>query len=333
MVARFHSSGRLLLACLILAVPLSFGPLARPAEASASWVRLGPLPHMLDRPAVAAGHDGNIYVFGGMDNANGYTVFNSTYIYHPQRHIWTRGADMAMAREGAQAVTLPDGRIAVLGGSPSCPNPASAQMCVATPRVDVYTPRTNRWQTLPPMQHPRYRFNAVWFRGHVYAIGGLNGTQPLASVEAYDPATHRWKSLADAPQPVEGAAAAVDPWGRLYLLGGAPGSLPIYNTLFIFDGQRWTRGPAMPQATQDYAATDGPDGQIYALGGWNQTDLTAVQVYNPLARRWSLGPALPAPLCCMGAVTTPDGSIYAVGGDAVHPHLYVYRPTVQGQQV
>ena len=283
---------------------------------------------MIGRPAVAVGHDGDIYVFGGVDNIDGYNVFNSTSIYHPRRHEWTRGADMAIAREGAQAVTLPDGRIVVLGGSPGCSNASSAQLCFSTNRVDVYDPRANTWRALAPMGRPRYRFNAVWRAGRIYAIGGLDGTQPLASVEAYDPHTDSWRDVASMPRVIEGAAAAVDPFGHIYVVGGAPGMLPIYDSLYIYNGRTWISGPAMPQATQDYAATYGPDGKIYALGGWNQTDLTAVQVYDPWTRRWSLGPSLPVPLCCMGAVATPDGSIYAVGGDKAGSQLYMYHPAV-----
>ena len=275
---------------------------------------------------MAVGHDGRIYVFGGMDNTNGYNVFNTTYIYHPRRHTWTRGADMAIASEGAQAVTLPDGRIVVLGGSPGCPNVASAQLCFSTRRVDVYNPRTNAWRALASMQFPRYRFNAVWRNGQIYAIGGLDGIQPLASVEAYDPRTNRWHYVASLPRVKMGAAAAVDTLGRIYVMGGAPAAFPFYNSLYIYEGHHWTTGPAMLRATQDYAATSGSDGKIYALGGWNQADLTAVQVYDPWTRRWSLGPPLPVPLCCMGAVTTPDGSIYAVGGDSASGRLFVYRP-------
>ncbi len=204
----------------------------------AAWTAVGRLPHMVDRPAVAVGQDGNVYIFGGMDNGDGYNVSNSVYIYHPSRRAWTRGADLPVAREGAQAVTWPDGRIAVLGGSPGCPNPSSAQLCFSTSRVDVYTPRTNSWRTVASMRRPRYRFNAVWSRGRIYAIGGLDGTQPLASVETYDPGANKWRYVAGLPRVTEGAAATVDVWGRIYVLGGAPGGYPLYNSLYIYDGHR-----------------------------------------------------------------------------------------------
>jgi len=290
------------------------------------WTNLAPLPSPRDRPAVAVGRDRNIYAFGGFDNLNGYNVYNTTYIYHPALNRWTRGADMAVAREGAQAVALPDGRLVVLGGSPGCPNSSNAQLCYSTNRVDVYDPRANAWATLAPLRTPRYRFNAVWRLGHIYAMGGLDGTRALSSVEAYDPRANAWHPMAGLPRRTEGAAAVADASGRIYLMGGAPGGLPFYDTLSVYDGAAWTPGAVMPRATQDYAAAYGADGKIYAFGGWNEGDLTAVQVYDPRADSWSLGTPLPAPLCCMGAAATPDGLIYAVGGDTTNGRrLLAYR--------
>lgn len=299
---------------------------AHTPQTGQAWTVVGRLSHMLDRPAVAIGHDGDIYVFGGMDNANGYNVYNSTYTYHPRTNKWTRGTAMAIAREGAQAVTLPDGRIVVLGGSPGCPNSSSPQLCFATSRVDVYTPRTNRWSILAPMLCPRYRFNAVWLKGQIYAIGGLDGTTPLASAEAYDPHTNRWHYVANLPLAMVASAAVAGPHGYIYVMGGSSARPSLYNSLYIYDGHQWVTGAAMPQATQDYAATFGPDGKIYAFGGWNNGDLTTVQVYDPWTGLWSIGPALPAPLCCMGAATTPGGSIYIIGGDDAQGVLYKYHP-------
>ncbi len=290
------------------------------------WTDLAPLPSPRDRPAVAVGRDGNIYAFGGFDNLNGYNVYNTTYIYQPALNRWTRGADMAVAREGAQAVALPDGRLVVLGGSPGCPNSSDARLCYSTNRVDVYDPRINTWATLAPLRTPRYRFNAVWRRGRIYAIGGGNGTQPLSSVEDYDPRANAWHPVAGPPRVTVGAAAVAVANGRIYLLGGSPAAFTIRDTLYTYDGAAWTSGASMPRATQDYAAAYGADGKVYAFGGWNEGDLTAVQVYDPRAGSWSLGTPLPAPLCCMGAAATPDGLIYAVGGDTTNGRrLLAYR--------
>jgi N-acetylneuraminic acid mutarotase len=167
----------------------------------------------------------------------------------------------------------------------------------------------------------------VLYKGKIYAIGGLSGITTLSSVEAYDLHARNWYALPVLPQPTEGAAA-VTAMGRIYLIGGAPGDLPFYSTLYMFDGTGWRPGPPMPQATQDYAATRGPDGKIYALGGWNLADLTAVQVFDPAAGTWSLGPPLPGPRCCMGAATTQDGAIYAIGGDNQDRRIAAMHPSV-----
>ena len=111
------------------------------AMADADWRIAGHLPYpRIIRPAVTVGRDGKIYVFGGMDKTNGYNVFNTTFIYNPRTNRWTRGADMAIAREGAQAVTLPDGRLIVLGVARDAPthHPPS---CVSRPAASMRTTR------------------------------------------------------------------------------------------------------------------------------------------------------------------------------------------------
>lgn len=88
------------------------------------WRQPTSLPEAVTRPAVAVGRDGTVYVFGG---GAASSVSNATFIYHPTNNTWTEGADLPTAREGAQAVTLPDGRIAVLGGGRSATGPMAVK--------------------------------------------------------------------------------------------------------------------------------------------------------------------------------------------------------------
>jgi N-acetylneuraminic acid mutarotase len=269
------------------------------------------VPSALARPAVASGHDNNIYVFGG---TNSGTEVSTTFIYHPHTNTWSLGANMPVAREGAQAVTLPDGRIAVLGGGTRCSGTNLCNNGTVYNRVDVYTPGSNTWRTLAPMLVPRYRFAAVLYKGQILAIGGSNGSSAIASVEVYNRAKNTWSTIESLPQVTEAPQAAVDPHNGVYVAGGFDGNAGVYNTVYGYTGTAWSGGPSLLQSTFDGGATFGADGRLWVVGGFNNGYLTSVQVYDPGSQTWSWGPSLPNPTCCMGVVTTANGDIYSIGG-------------------
>jgi hypothetical protein len=268
------------------------------------------LPSPLARPAVAVGHDNNTYVFGGFNSSDVSTVF----IYHPHTNTWSLGANMPVAREGAQAVTLPNGRIAVLGGGIGCVGSSLCNNGTVYNRVDVYAPGKNTWSTVAPMLSPRFRFAAVLYKGKIVAMGGSNGSTALASVEAYDPIRNTWSTMASLPQVTEAAMAAVGPHGGLYVVGGFNGSSGYYNTVYGYTGSVWSSASSLLQGTYDGGATFGVDGRLWVIGGYSDTYLTSVQVYDPGSQSWSWGPSLLNQTCCMGVAETANGDIYVIGG-------------------
>jgi len=299
-----------------------------------------PSPQGLGRPAVTLGHDGNIYAFGGLKGPDG-SAYNTTYIYRIRSKSWVEGAAMPLGREGAQAVTLPDGRIVVLGGGVSCVNHNLCDNGHVYNRVDVYNPATNSWGTLASMRNPRYRFAAVVHDGQVYVIGGSNGTMIMASVEIYNSSSNKWMTGVALPQPLEGADAVVEKDGHIDVVGGfSVDDGPILHSLNRFDGRTWQSGPPLLQSMEDGAATLGPDGHIYVIGGYSGGgSIAAVQAYDPRRDSWLSVAPLPSPRCCLGAVTTSNGQIYAVGGIGTFgpPQLLTqvaaYSPSTTGSRV
>lgn len=65
--------------------------------------------------------------------------------------------------------------------------------CLKT--VLVYNPTFNRWESMPSMKHSRGRFDITVLGSKVFAVGGCDGINELASVECFDCETQSWKLL------------------------------------------------------------------------------------------------------------------------------------------
>jgi len=283
-----------------------------PAGVSLSWdTGETSLPRAISRPAVASGRNGRIYVFGG---TAGGIEYRTTSIYDPTTNTWRGGRDMPTAREGAHAVGLPDGRIAVLGGATGCNRPNCVGATVYN-KVEVYNPTADVWTTLPSMHTPRYRLGAALVGDKLYALGGVNQTGATASVEVLNlsvTSKSTWEPGPTLPQPINAAAVVADGSGRILVAGGA-GNDGNLHTFYTLTSNIWVAGPGLPVAVAETAGTIGPDGKLYVTGGYYRTWLPIVQVYDPKHNNWSSVTPLPSPTCCMGSATV-NGRIYVIGG-------------------
>uniref|UniRef100_A0A8C5DDS0 Kelch-like protein n=1 Tax=Gouania willdenowi TaxID=441366 RepID=A0A8C5DDS0_GOUWI len=58
--------------------------------------------------------------------------------------------------------------------------------------AEYYNPDTNQWTLITPMGTPRYDLGVVAYMGHIFAVGGRDGSRYQRSAEAYDPVTNTW---------------------------------------------------------------------------------------------------------------------------------------------
>ena len=79
-----------------------------------SWASLEPMPSKRGGLAAASTDSGDLYAFGGEENA---ATFNNNEKYNPEADIWTVEPSMPTARHGLAAVTV-DNKIYVIGGGP-----------------------------------------------------------------------------------------------------------------------------------------------------------------------------------------------------------------------
>lgn len=155
--------------------------------------------------------------------------------------------------------------------------------------------------------------------GKVYVVGGFDGAgQPVATVEAYDPATDRWTQKASLPAPLHHVnAAAVG--SKLYVVGGLGGSsFAASGTTLEYDPSldRWSPLASMPAGTERGASGVAVlDGRIVVAGGLRGASVADASMFDPSANAWSPLQPLAVARDHLGAATV-GGRVYAVTGRA-----------------
>lgn len=61
--------------------------------------------------------------------------------------------------------------------------------------VEYFNPDVNAWKMAPAMSMLRSRLGVAVLRGKLYAFGGYNGRDRLASVEVYDAIKNEWSTV------------------------------------------------------------------------------------------------------------------------------------------
>ncbi len=137
-------------------------------------------PVMRYMAAAATLGDGRILITGGYDrpwtDESTPTALQSAVIFDTRTGEYAVAASMRVPRARHAAVTLVDGRVAVLGGIGINP----------TASVEIYDPGTDTWTVSTPLAQPRYDHAAVSDGNGVYVFGG-SAQSMLSSTEVVYP--------------------------------------------------------------------------------------------------------------------------------------------------
>ena len=168
-------------------------------------------------------HDGQIYIVSGIQLGHWSGHVPWLDAFDPRSGSWRRLPDAPRARDHFQAAVI-DGKLYAAGGRRSSASTNQIfELTVA--EVDVFDFATGQWSTLPASANiptPRAGTTVAVVDGRLLVIGGESATQQPAhaEVEAYDPRTGRWTTLA--PLTVgRHATQAVLHRGRLYVAAGS----------------------------------------------------------------------------------------------------------------
>ncbi len=284
-------------------------------QAQGSWTLVSPMQLGRGRHATAVAN-GILYAVGGSDLSQ---VLHDLEAFNPATNTWTLKAPMPTAREclGAGAV---NGMVYAVGGAPTIYSPPLGTL-------EAYAPATNTWSTKAPMPTPRCYPGVGVVKGILYVVGGMTvpgeGFTTTVTVEAYNPLTNTWRTVAPLPTPRTHVAVA-QANGLLYAIGGLNPSLGYIDRVDAYNPEtnRWHRVAPMPTPRSVFA-TGVVNGVIYTAGGNGSVSssgcalaggiCSVVEVYDPRSNAWERAAPLTTPrYATAGGVI--EGVFYVAGG-------------------
>lgn len=157
------------------------------------------------------------------------TILNTCEIYSTLGDSWTNTGSMSNARFGFGTVTLPDGRIMVLGGIGY--NPSRTTVAATLKTTEIYDPTTGFWTPGPPMAFARDWPTTELIGNSIFVAGGFG----INTVEILDLETMRWTRGVD----------TLTATSMYRSQGGVAGT----DTLVVIGGSFDANGDANPDST------------------------------------------------------------------------------------
>jgi plastocyanin len=217
---------------------------------------------------------------------------------------------VGQASEGATGTKL-----YVAGGFLGGPTPGQI-----TSTLQIYDTVANTWSFGPSMPASKEAGGGVILNNKLYAIGGDDLTNPVATNYIFDIATSTWSTGAPLPAPRSNTYATAYN-GMIYVFGGAVGGTftaddhllrydPTANTWTDLGsagtGGRGNYGAVSPLGTGRLLITDG--------GTTAFVPTAATHIYDITANTFSAGPAMLGPRLGHAQLTLNDGRVIVVSG-------------------
>jgi len=172
--------------------------------ATGDWTQGAPMGGRSRGGGGVAVHDGKIYYAGGIADGAAVAWLDR---YDPATNQWTQLPSMPTARDHFSAAVL-EGKLWAIGG-----RGGPGAIDKPTGVNEAYDIAAGKWSTgHKPLPTLRGGFAAAAIGCEIVIIGGEGGVAnngAHAAVEAYNPATNTWRSLAPMPTPRHGIQAAV----------------------------------------------------------------------------------------------------------------------------
>ena len=236
--------------------------------------------------------NGKVLVAGGRNDTG---LLRSAEIYDPAANRWTTTGAMITNRFRATATLL---AYASNAGPAGTSNPRNGAALViggegdtgALGTAEFYNPATGVWRlTGAPMKARRIGHTATQLlSGDVLVSGGYaTASQPMASVEIYDPLADRWRTAGGLRAGRFGHTATLLTTGQVMAVGGLGGNGAALDSSELYDPikQTWANVTSrLAQARAYHSATLQPNGSLIVIGGFGSAAGAGVRMaesYDP----------------------------------------------------
>jgi hypothetical protein len=187
------------------------------------------------------------------------------------------------------------GRIVVAGGL--------TEAGVASDRVDLYDPLTNRWDPGPPLPIGLHHVGLAAVGDRVYLAGGHHNPAPAAAWEpqsrvlSLGPGERSWREEPPLAQ-ARGGLALAAVGDRLVAMGGTTAAGDVLRTTEVLAagaaGGAWRPGPDLTEP-RDHLAAASSGGRVYAIAGRQgslESNLATVESWDGVSEGWQPEPPL-----------------------------------------
>lgn len=239
------------------------------------WTTEPRIPVAVRMPAAAVLGD-RVYAIGGerTDLSSRGPASGAANAYDPVSRAWTALPPMPTRRLALQLVAS-GGRLYAIGGATT---PVDLPLDTVSNVVEEFDPATQSWRARAPMPTPRAQAAAVELNGRIVVIGGdplrgYSSSDPIGTVESYDPTTDTWSTLPSLPEP-RARMHAVAYQGKIYVGGYTEGLTGRTDRLDVYDpvANSWSVLPYSFGIT-GIMVTDGTTLWVGADAGmWRTTD-------------------------------------------------------------
>jgi N-acetylneuraminic acid mutarotase len=286
-----------------------------------SFTRVGDMARGRHRFATALLNDGKVLAIGGMyQNGATYTSLATVEIFDPITETWSYTGSLNVAREGAVAVVLPNGKVLVTGGMMRAPGTTYLSS------AEIYDPATGLFTYVNSMPQARgSATGALMADGRVFIAGGYNGTNGhMKSAVIYNPSLNTWTTVTSQMNSVHSEGGAVTLLmndGRMIVAGGWNPSngvwtIDVYNPTTI----SFVAGANLPQFSHGRGGITGhvlSNGLVAFIGGSSALGDIAntIVLYDPVANTMATeANTMSVERYRQASALLSDGRIIIIGG-------------------